>query len=45
MEDQEDYLDLEFDDDCYNTSWDMLNMWYRRAQRLLKLREAEENEK
>ena len=43
MEDKEDYLDLEFDDDCYSTSWGMLNMWYRKAQKLQKLREMEEN--
>ena len=43
MDDQEDYLDLEFDDDCYNTSWGIINMWYRRALKLQKLREQEEN--
>lgn len=39
MEEQDDYLDIEFDDDCYSTSWGMLNMWYRRAEKLRKLRE------
>lgn len=39
MKDQEDYLDLEFDDDCYSTSWGIVNMWYQRAQKLRKLKE------
>jgi hypothetical protein len=45
MEKEEDYLDLEFDDDCYSTSWGMLNMWYRRAQKLRKLKEEQQEEK
>ena len=45
MEDQEDYLDLEFDDDCYSTSWGIVNMWYQRAQKLRKLKLQEKLKK
>jgi hypothetical protein len=41
MKEEEDYLDLEYDDGCYSTTWGMLNMWYRRAQKLRTLKEKE----
>jgi len=36
---EEELLDLEFDDECYNTSWSFINMWYQRTQRLQRLKE------
>ena len=41
MEEEEAYLDLEFDDGCYATTWSMINMWYQRARKLQKLKEEE----
>jgi len=45
MEEQEDYLDFEFDEDCYSTSWNMLTMWYKRAEKLRIMRENQEKNK
>ena len=39
MSEEENGFDLGFDDDCYSTSWSLINMWYLRA---LKLRKTEE---
>lgn len=44
MANQEDYLDIEIDDDCYNTSWSMINMWFRRARKLQKIKEQNTNQ-
>ena len=38
---EEDYVDLEFDDACYTTTWSMINMWYRRAHKLQKQKEEQ----
>ena len=42
MSEEENEFDFGFDDDCYQTSWSLINMWYLRA---LKLRKTEENKK
>ncbi len=45
MEEEEDYLDLGFDDGCYTTTWSMINMWYQRARKLQKLNEEQAEKK
>ena len=39
MEDEEDFLDLDFDDGCYTTTWSLIEMWYRRARQAKKQEE------
>ena len=39
---EEDSFDFGFDDDCYSTSWSMINMWYQRALKLRKLHDEKE---
>jgi len=41
MTEEESEFDFGFDDDCYNTSWSLINMWYLRA---LKQRKEKENQ-
>lgn len=36
MDEEEDFLDLEFDDGCYLTTWSLINMWYQKAKKLRK---------
>jgi hypothetical protein len=31
MDEEQDYMDLGFDDDCYYISCSLINMWHRRA--------------
>ena len=45
MEEEEDFLDLEFDNGCYTTTWSMIEMWYRRAKHIKKLKEEHSRKK
>ena len=42
MTEEEGSIDFGFDDDCYATSWSMVNMWYQRAFKLRRLNEEKE---
>lgn len=41
MSEEEESIDIGFDDECYYTSWDLIRMWTRRA---LRMREQEERQ-
>ena len=41
MEDEEDFLDLDFDTSCYTTTWSLIEMWYRRARQIKKREEKQ----
>ena len=45
MEEEEDFLDLGFDDGCYMSTWSLIEMWYTRSKKLQKLREKQEQKK
>ena len=45
MTEEKDYIDLDLDNECYSTTWGMLNMWYRRVEKLRKLKEKETSNK
>ena len=40
---EQDYIEIDFDDDCYLTSCAMIKMWYRRSQKIKKQQEKEHN--
>jgi len=42
MTEEDDYLDFEFNDNCYETSWSLMHSWYQSA---LKLKKLEDNKK
>ena len=44
MEEEEDFLDIDFDDGCYTTTWSLIDKWYTRAKKLRKLDEAQKKE-
>ena len=44
MSEEESEFDFGFDDDCYITSWSLINMWYLRALKLRKEKENQETE-
>ena len=39
---EEDEFDFGFDDNCYETSWSLLTMWYLRALKTQKTKEKME---
>ena len=39
---EEDEFDFGFDDNCYETSWSLLTMWYLRALKTQKIKEKME---
>ena len=39
---EEDFLDIDFDDGCYTTTWSLIEMWYTRARKIRKQREKQE---
>ncbi len=41
MTNQEDYLDIDYDNECYDISCSIMKMWYRRARKLQKIKEKE----
>ena len=41
MSEEESEFDFGFDENCYETSWSLISMWYLRA---LKLRKEQEKE-
>lgn len=41
MSEEESEFDFGFDDNCYETSWSLISMWYLRALKLQKEKEKE----
>ena len=44
MSEEESEFDFGFDDNCYETSWSLIAMWYLRALKQQKEKEKQKNE-
>ena len=44
MEENEDnLLELDYDSECYHSTWDIIGLWYKRALRLQRLKKEQDN--